>query len=292
MLPDDSSLPNDNAALRFVCRCFDVGEKELGGSLETMRKGTRNPNNHFPKELSRTLIGRAENEDGPWRDALRTLRSEALYDRIRRQNGKPLFSFTGALTEKLIFSLEGLYATSWADLVPEGISSRADMPAQLNPFVARALNAQVTDLLPDLVLPPTHGLEEPLQPDVKNQCPSKWNRPNINPPTNLLRTPAKPILEARRETTPLDALILAETRTALMAMIRTLDRKHREVLLLYFYSGLKVTQIAAKLNLPVSNISARLCRACGKLRRLLCGDSQWRSLRQEFQDQFPHAEMS
>ena len=50
-------------------------------------------------------------------------------------------------------------------------------------------------------------------------------------------------------------------------MVRTLDRKQREVLLLYFYGGLKLTEIAAKLRLPTSKVSARLCRACRELRR-------------------------
>jgi RNA polymerase sigma factor (sigma-70 family) len=89
---------------------------------------------------------------------------------------------------------------------------------------------------------------------------------------------------------PLDALMLSDTRAVLMTMIRTLDSRHRHPLLLHHYSGLKVRQIAAKLNLPVSNIQARLYRAYEKLRRLMNCDSQCRPLRNEFRDQFPPME--
>lgn len=191
------------------------------------------------------------------------------------------------------------------DMMANWETNRADMPAQLIPFVARALNAQVTDLLPDLRIPSPYGFGILFQRDAEETCLSKPNKANareirrsqfdtpfVPPQTHCPRTPTNPIFEARGETSPLDALVMAETRTTLMAMIRTLDHRHREVLLLYFYSGLKVAQIAAKLNLPTSNISARLYRACEKLRRLMCCNSQWRKLRQEFQDRFPRAEMS
>lgn len=106
-----SNLPRSEAALRFVCGCFDIGDKELRITLERMRQNTPNPDNHFPDpaKLSRTLIARAEPPDGPWHDALQMLRRETLYDRIRRQDGKPLFSFTGAMTENLTFLLLRLY---------------------------------------------------------------------------------------------------------------------------------------------------------------------------------------
>jgi len=64
----------------------------------------------------------------------------------------------------------------------------------------------------------------------------------------------KPVFLAENETSPLDALTLLETRVKLMALIRTLDHQHRQVLLLHYYSGLKAHQIAVRLGLPVSNI--------------------------------------
>ena len=58
------------------------------------------------------------------------------------------------------------------------------------------------------------------------------------------------------------------------------------MLLLRYYSGLKFREIAARLNLPISNVYARLDSACGMLRRLLFCDSRWSWLREEFRDQF------
>ncbi len=77
-----------------------------------------------------------------------------------------------------------------------------------------------------------------------------------------------------------------------MTLIRTLDLRHRQVLLLRYYSWLKFREIAARLNLPSSNVSACLYRAREKLRRLLHFDSRLRSLREEFRDQFPPLEES
>lgn len=97
---------------------------------------------------------------------------------------------------------------------------------------------------------------------------------------------------AENETSPLDALIRSETRAKLMTLIRTLDHRQRQVLLLRYYSGFKMRQIAARLNLPISNVRARLYRACESLRRLLYRDSRLRSLREELRDQFPPLEES
>ena len=72
-----------------------------------------------------------------------------------------------------------------------------------------------------------------------------------------------------------------------MFLIRTLDHRNRQVLLLRFYSGLKIREIAARLNLPISNVQARLYSAFGKLRHLLYSDSRWGWLQKEFRDQFP-----
>src|SRR5207302_10112788 len=97
----------------------------------------------------------------------------------------------------------------------------------------------------------------------------------------------RPVLLAENETSPLDALILSETRVKLMTLIRTLHHRHRQVLLLRYFSGLKIREIAARLNLPYSNVQARVESARGKLRRLLYCDSRWGWLQKEFREQFP-----
>src|SRR5207245_5400502 len=71
------------------------------------------------------------------------------------------------------------------------------------------------------------------------------------------------------EMNPADAAMCSETKAMLMNMIRTLDHRHREPFLLYHFDGLTVREIANKLNLPASNIQARVRRASEKLRCLL-----------------------
>jgi DNA-directed RNA polymerase specialized sigma24 family protein len=82
-------------------------------------------------------------------------------------------------------------------------------------------------------------------------------------------------------------MILTETRAMLLSMIRKLEHRHQRVLLLNYFHGLTASQIAAKLNLPMSNIAARICSARQKLHSLLCCNSAWRRLRAELRDQFP-----
>jgi RNA polymerase sigma factor (sigma-70 family) len=133
-------------------------------------------------------------------------------------------------------------------------------------------------------LPPQHfGPQQAFADNCRSS--SKQSRTQ----ENFLHRRKRPIIEAFAETTPFDALTLAETQTALMAIIRTLQREQRLVLLLYFYRGLKLTEIAAKLHLPPSKVSARLCRACRELRRLLFGNSEWRWLGEEFRNLFPRS---
>jgi hypothetical protein len=116
-----SNLPSNFAALRFVCGCFGIGEKELAETLERMRGITKNPNAHFPKQLSREMLARAEKGKGRWQDSLSTIHREALYDRIRRDNGRPLFSFTGKIAEETAFTLLTLYERLIAKLDCKGV---------------------------------------------------------------------------------------------------------------------------------------------------------------------------
>jgi DNA-directed RNA polymerase specialized sigma24 family protein len=73
----------------------------------------------------------------------------------------------------------------------------------------------------------------------------------------------------------------------LLALIRTLDRNHRQVLLHYYYGGLKMRQIAAKFNLSDSLVSTRLHRACEKLRQLLHYHGRGHWLLDEVRSQIP-----
>src|SRR5260221_862286 len=121
-LPDNSKLPTNFEALRFVCRCFGIGEKDLARSLDTIRKATKNPNDHFPRKPSRVMLVRAEKGKGRWQDALVTLHREALYDRIRRDDDKPLFAFTGKVAYEIIDSLLTLYERLLPRLDFKGVS--------------------------------------------------------------------------------------------------------------------------------------------------------------------------
>jgi len=183
----------------------------------------------------------------------------------------------------------------------------AEIPARFIPFIAHTLNAVVADMLPDLRTSPLFSLQrtsaslsasnksaQPQKPSA--QAPNSAKQPArvISEPAKSLRqgSTVRPVFLAENETSPLDALILSETRVKLMTLIRTLDHRHRQVLLLRYYSGLKFREIAARLNLPSSNVEACLSRAREKLRRLLLFDSRLRSLRKEFRDQFPPLEGS
>lgn len=104
-----ATIPGDFSALRFVCGCFGIGEKELTATLERMRSNTKNPDSRFPRTISRVMLMRAEKGKGKWLEPLLTIHREALYDRIRRDEGRPLFSFAGKVGEEIITSVLNLY---------------------------------------------------------------------------------------------------------------------------------------------------------------------------------------
>ena len=62
-----------------------------------------------------------------------------------------------------------------------------------------------------------------------------------------------------------------EAEEALVTQVMQLPRKLREVILLYYYQDMTVTEIAASLGISQSSVSGRLKRARGKLRTLLEG---------------------
>ena len=183
--------------------------------------------------------------------------------------------------------LHGVPATR--DMIASWETGRSAMPAHLVPFIAYLLNADVTDLLPNLKTSKAIRVQTGSLLSSGSVSNVRMPKPKASPIRNLVRSGIVPrsTFLAENERSPLDVLILSDTRATLMSMIRTLDRRNREPLLLYHFSGLKAEQIAAKLRLPVSNIQARLFRAYEKLRRLIYGNPEWRSLRNELRDQFP-----
>lgn len=63
----------------------------------------------------------------------------------------------------------------------------------------------------------------------------------------------------------------APAEEELVTQVIQLPRKLREVILLYYYQDMTVTEIAASLGISQSSVSGRLKRARGKLRTLLEG---------------------
>ena len=193
------------------------------------------------------------------------------------------------------------------DMIASWEISRAEIPAQLIPFIAYTLNAEVADLLPDLRtsrfadLPRILATVGAPRKSAEPQKPSTQAPRSANQPALVISEPAKShrrgnaikcVFLAENETSPLDALILSETRVKLMTLVRTLDHRNRQALLLRYYSGLKIREIATRLNLPIGNVQARIYRACEQLGRLLIFHPQLRSLRKELRDQFPPLEGS
>src|SRR5437016_220204 len=111
------------------------------------------------------------------------------------------------------------------DMIANWETSRAEITAQLIPLIAYTLNADVADLLPDLprifttVGAPTKS-NEPQKPST--QAPRSANRLAlvISEPAKSHRhgNAIKSVFLAENETSPLDALILSETRVKLMTL--------------------------------------------------------------------------
>ncbi|MGH7950479.1 MAG: hypothetical protein ACREFE_00960 [Limisphaerales bacterium] len=118
----NQKLPNEVEMLLFVCSCFGIGVEELNQTLcrvrknwshslrsERQRKVKRKLIKCFPRKLSPMMLLRAETGKRKWGEAIKIIRQEALRYRICYQNGEPLGSFTGKLTDELVFSLLSLY---------------------------------------------------------------------------------------------------------------------------------------------------------------------------------------
>ena len=88
-----------------------------------MHKMTPQSGKYFPRKMWRETARRAKNDEGLWQDGMKTLYREAAYDLIRRQNGKPLWSFTGKVTDELISVLLNLYARLRPKLELQGVQT-------------------------------------------------------------------------------------------------------------------------------------------------------------------------
>jgi RNA polymerase sigma factor (sigma-70 family) len=178
-------------------------------------------------------------------------------------------------------------------------TSRTEIPAQLIPFIAFVLNARVTDLLPDFRKSAAHQLQS-LLPTEPKACQASKPKDGNKLVLVARRSPLENVLDQVNQSprrravvvsgydgrSPFDLLVGQDTRTLLLILIRTLDRNHRQVLLHYYYGGLKIREVAAKLNLSESLVSTRLHRACEKLRQLLHSHGRGHWLLEEFRSQF------
>jgi len=115
-------LAAENQFMAFVCRHFEVGEKQLKQMLKIIRKRTPDRDEWFPTDLFRQSAARANSGKYRWSDAILLVRKEALYDNIRRNKGQALFSPAGAIAWEIIELLNRLYAQIFQRLKASGVS--------------------------------------------------------------------------------------------------------------------------------------------------------------------------
>jgi hypothetical protein len=177
-------------------------------------------------------------------------------------------------------------------------NSRSEIPARFVPFLAHTLNAQVNDLLPSFtaaeifVLPallPPPKPDKPVKPASAVRTDFATRQLALD---SVLRNfDHKPcrfahVSSERDRNNPFENLVWHDNRTLLMALLRALDRNHRQVILWYYYGGLTRRQIAAKLNRSVELVSLRIHQGRATLRRLLNSDAGRHWLQREFREQF------
>jgi len=126
-VPDENPLPSYYSALRFACGCFGVEMPQMERMLQIIRQREENPNVYFPERLNRVMLNQAERGIGSWANMdhkpLETVAIEALYDQIRRhKDGKPLFSKSGDVIERLVFALLRLYESVLPRLDTDGVA--------------------------------------------------------------------------------------------------------------------------------------------------------------------------
>jgi hypothetical protein len=177
-------------------------------------------------------------------------------------------------------------------------NSRSEIPARLVPFLAHTLNAQVFDLLPSFnpaeifalpaLLPPPKP-DKPIKPASAVRTDFATRQLALDSVLrNFDRKPCRfaHVSSERDRNNPFENLVWHDNRTLLLALLRALDRNHRQVILWYYFCGLTRRQIAAKLNRSVDLVSLRIREGRATLRRLLNSDAGSHWLRREFREQF------
>jgi transcriptional regulator with XRE-family HTH domain len=177
-------------------------------------------------------------------------------------------------------------------------NSRIEIPVRLVPFLAHTLNAQVIDLLPGFdpaeiftlpaLLPPPKP-DKPIKP--ANAVRADFATGQLALDTVLRNFDRKPcrfahLSSERDRNNPFENLVWHDNRTLLLALLRALDRNHRQIILWYYFGGLSRRQIAAKLNRSVHLVALRLREGRTTLRRLLNSNAGTHWLRREFREQF------
>ena len=119
---ENPKLPNEIQAVSFVCRAFGIGRDELDATLKRMRDMTPESKKHFPEKIWRETVRRAKRDEDVWQEATKTVHREAAYDLIRRQKGKPIWSFTGKIADELVSVLLSLYARLLPKIELHGVS--------------------------------------------------------------------------------------------------------------------------------------------------------------------------
>jgi hypothetical protein len=177
-------------------------------------------------------------------------------------------------------------------------NSRSEIPARFVPFLAHTLNAQVNDLLPSFTAAEIFALPALLPPPKPDKPVKPASAVRTDFATRQLALDSvlrnfdhKPcrfahVSSERDRNNPFENLVWHDNRTLLMALLRALDRNHRQVILWYYYGGLNRRQIAAKLNRSVELVSLRIHQGRATLRRLLNSDAGRHWLRREFREQF------
>lgn len=106
--------------------------------------------------------------------------------------------------------------------------------------------------------------------DFRQECSEKTflTRIAINICKNYLRTPWH---TRRASAEPLDQLTtqIPDVDDTLLRAVLSLSQAHRAVILLYYYQGFSVNEIAEILSIPSATVSTRLFRAREKLRSML-----------------------
>jgi Sigma-70, region 4 len=177
-------------------------------------------------------------------------------------------------------------------------NSRSEIPARLVPFLAHALNAYVNDLLPSFteaevfalraLLPPPKP-DKPIKPAsaVRSDFATRHLAlDSVLQNFDHTRCRLSRVSSAGDRNNPFENLVRHDNRTLLLALLRALDRNHRQIILWYYFGGLSRRQIAAKLNRSVHLVGLRLREGRTTLRRLLNSNAGTHWLRHEFREQF------